>query len=155
MKTREIRGWCVRFSLVSNLHYSYVNVASGHGRFQETTIITYISLFRLAANIWIICYTYSLLKKFLKNKCLLININKWLLYIYIYIYNQVLLEAMEMYSSIISELGFYINHWCYFSLVIEKSKSIFSCFLFDNKDNLATLEIVGWLLVECVLHNIP
>ena len=46
-------------------------------------------------------------------------------------------------TFIISELGFYINHWCYFSLVIEKSKSIFSCFLFDNKDNLATLEIVG------------
>ena len=65
---------------------------------------------------------------------------------YIYIYNQVLsilLEAMEMYSSIISELGFYINHSCNFSLVIEKFKSIFSCFLFDNKNNLATLEIVS------------
>ena len=48
-----------------------------------------------------------------------------------------------MYSSIISELGFYINHWCNFSLVIEKFKSIFSCFLFDNKNNLATLEIVS------------
>ena len=58
-------------------------------------------------------------------------------------------------TFIISELGFYINHWCYFSLVIEKFKSIFSCFLFDNKENLATLEIVGWLLVECVLHIVP
>ena len=50
-----------------------------------------------------------------------------------------LLELMEMYSSIKSGLGFNINRrfvLVFHPMPIENLKFIFSCFLFDKKENL-------------------